>query len=307
MNMYSSASNANALRCFSVKQNDMVERDMLTEAEFHKSRSKTIQNITKGSVPKVPQLMNINQSCDEKSGDDLPAAVVPVDMNLLTSLDFESYEQNEKQVLSVLESDLFGAGTVILPESLNSIQEEISTDIETLLLQLKKEPDNEVELQAKFTLFENILETVTVIRCTTFEFWTENKANFDSASQDICEKKIKNIDCTDNLGIQDDLAIWFVYFMTKQANKNSRLINQVLADIKSKLSLLSQELGDCPFCLETMKSEDGSNENVATLSCCHRCCRGCWDQWVRIKGNRAFCPLCNHPQFLNDITIMRDF
>ena len=96
---------------------------------------------------------------------------------------------------------------------------------------------------------------------------------------------------------------WFVYYMTRKANKNSAAIAQVLAKIRSKLEILANELGECPYCLDNLTAE-----SCTTLGCCHRVCTECWEHWKELKqsiGATPFCPLCKHEEFVTDI--MRTF
>jgi hypothetical protein len=172
----------------------------------------------------------------------------------------------------------------------------ISSEIMTLLQQLAVEPTNDAEMAAKFLLFENFLENVTMIRNETLAFWATNKEQFVGGTRTNSEREIAGIDSHEAMGIIDDPSKWFVYSMTKKANENSAKIGQVLAKLRSRLEVLSQEIGECPYCLTQMTLGEST-----VLSCCHRVCTECWDNWVAIKGDAAFCPLCRHEEFIHEV------
>lgn len=175
--------------------------------------------------------------------------------------------------------------------------EATTREVDQLLELFAVEPSEEAELAAKFTLFENFLANVTAIRTQTLEFWEENKDQFVGASGAACEREIKAIDSTDAMGIDDSaLSKWFVHAMTKKANQNNAAITQTLAKLRSRLELLAGELGECPCCLDAMQAE-----TCTTLGCCHKVCTDCWDHWVELKGAAAFCPLCKHREFVEEV------
>lgn len=170
--------------------------------------------------------------------------------------------------------------------------------VDALLVQLIKEPTEEKELAEKFSLFENMLSTVTTIREQTMLFWSENEDQFVGQSAAECKKRIKAIDNVDSMGIQDDPSKWFVFHMTRQANLNAKNIANVLELLRHKFELLAQELGECPCCLDQLI--DGSS--TTTLGCCHKLCTDCWEHWLEMKGgDGVFCPLCRHGAFVEEL------
>mmetsp|Transcript_25211 Transcript_25211/g.47162 ORF Transcript_25211/g.47162 Transcript_25211/m.47162 type:complete len:373 (+) Transcript_25211:79-1197(+) len=177
----------------------------------------------------------------------------------------------------------------------------INSELLTLLKQLEVEPSEDSELTAKFALFETFLETVTVIREQTLAFWNENKDLFEGGSGVAAQKEVDKIDSEDAMGIMDDPRRWFVYAMTKKANENSGKIAQTLALLRSRLEQINNDdVGECPFCLEDMGPMKESQQTIV-LSCCHRVCRPCWEQWQAVKGARAFCPLCRSDEFVAEV------
>jgi hypothetical protein len=192
-------------------------------------------------------------------------------------------------------------------------QTTVNSELDSLLIQFHHEPTQETELLAKFTLYETFLETVITLREETMKFWTENQDLFDTASRRLAQNEITHIDRPDTMGILIDengastSRRWFVYDMTKKVSENNQLIGRILANLRTRLEMLSSEedLGECPFCLEdlTVMAKDPLGNKTMVLTCCHRVCRECWENWVEIKGPTAFCPLCRHEEFVQDILL----
>jgi len=84
-----------------------------------------------------------------------------------------------------------------------------------------------------------------------------------------------------------------VYDMTSKAGQNSKMIGQILGNIKTKLDLLSRQ-DECPICLDAL--DDGAH----VLQCCHKVCADCWEHWSEMQGGRVFCPLCREEDFLGE-------
>ena len=177
----------------------------------------------------------------------------------------------------------------------------IESETKLLLEQLKKEPTEEDDFAVKFSIYENLSQTVGTIREGLFEFWKENQSAFEGDTLRQTQRKLDNIDKDENmLGIPDDSTTWFVYFMAKTSYSNQTKLNKVLSEMRATLALLAQEVGDCPCCLEPIDSTNG-NANVKVMSCAHKMCSDCWTHWKELKGERVFCPLCNHREFVDDI------
>lgn len=200
-------------------------------------------------------------------------------------------EEEADEALDSLEVEL-GAGVVAVASSEAGV-----TEIRSLLQQLVSEPSVDVEIEAKFALFETFHATVVTIREEILKFWTDNEHLFTGGVRSSCEREIAAIDRHEALGIVDDPSKWFVYGMTRKAHDNSLVISGALAKFRSRLQLLSQELEDCPFCLDPI-----SPDICTTLGCCHRVCTPCWQHWVQVKGaHGAFCPLCKHAEFVEEV------
>uniref|UniRef100_A0A7S0CPX7 RING-type domain-containing protein n=1 Tax=Amorphochlora amoebiformis TaxID=1561963 RepID=A0A7S0CPX7_9EUKA len=137
-----------------------------------------------------------------------------------------------------------------------SVQEENS-----ILKDLEKEPKDDEEVKAKFQLYETFLATVEAIRKETFDFWKEAKKEFVGNSKEDIERRLKAIDRFDNMGIDFESRVWFVYTMTRKATKNRSEITQVLKHINQKLSLLAEQI-ECPVCLETLSGDKSSLSGI---------------------------------------------
>jgi hypothetical protein len=314
INYLSSATNSRTLRDYDNIQSEMMslpaapaqeqaQRRIYTSAsETHQFRSKKLMSILQSKPTAQP--LPLPPPPDYARMDRLTApAQVSAVAEVNESIDMLAFDDVEEAELQAIESELGAAapiatttGFAAMNADLNMAQQSVASDIDGLLRQLVKEPSDDAELAAKFLLFENFLETVTTIRQTTLAFWEENMDQFEGSSRLAQQKLINEIDGADKLGIPDDASKWFVYYMTRQANNNSKAISNVLSGIKGKLNILSQELGECPFCLDQLHAD-----NITTLSCCHRTCKPCWDHWSELKGNSAFCPLCNHQEFIGEI------
>jgi len=176
--------------------------------------------------------------------------------------------------------------------------------MDALLRQLRREPTDDEETQAKFALYENFLATVEASRKATYDFWDDCREEFEenaASSQNAVaqvEADLRAIDGEDNLGIVFMENRWFVYDMIVQADKNNETLKKALHNIEIKLELLQKEDDDCPFCLENLAE---AQLPFVTLACCHKACTECWTHWQELKGRNAFCPLCRNEDFLESI------
>lgn len=202
--------------------------------------------------------------------------------------DFDEEKELSSEMQAAFQLDLVGG--------VDETYAAVVREVDVLLKELQREPDNDAEIAAKFGMYESFLKTVETIREQTLGFWEENKELFTGASHASALKSIHDIDSEAALGVLDDPSKWFVFLMTKQVNANSGAIQRVLSQLQSRLELLSREASDCPFCLEPTPTD-----KEVTLGCCHKCCSDCWTHWVALKGNSAFCPLCKHQEFLSVI------
>jgi len=236
-------------------------------------------------VSQESSIPNIKKKCFVKS-----RAVCTEEIN---EIDHFENEEDEGAIKSV-EAEL-GIIHANYSRNIDTAQATASIEINKNLSQLQVEPTNENELIAKFSLFENASETVTNIRNETLQFWREHENIFTGQVHSECVQDILKIDHHNAMGIENETKYWFVYYMTKKANNNSNDINNVLSNFKTRLEILSQELDDCPICLDTLQPQ-----SITTLSCCHRVCSDCWDDWAELKGAAVFCPLCMHSDFIQE-------
>lgn len=247
-----------------------------------------------------------------------------VQSRVMNEEDEENYERQLDEVSAELQSEVLRQQEVTpnAPslERLNNVQvfdqmshqerihqhNTITSELESLLSQLIREPTNDEELLAKFTLYETFLETVITLRNEITTFWSDNQDLFDNYSRQAAQREIASIDTPETMGIIDDPTKWFVYHMTKKVNENNKLIGNILSNLRKRLEMMNTEgdLGECPFCLENMTEmvKIGGSSKTLILTCCHRVCSDCWENWVEIKGNHGvFCPLCRHEQFVEEV------
>lgn len=285
VNNISSASNAVTLRSMSYAPTSASDFQQTTNS--YTARSNTIQSVLAGkSNKKLTTFDSGNGSGSEEEEAEQYAH--------LERLEAEITAENTASS-SVFRLNSTQDNTVAFDVS----STEFSEEVDQLLEQFAVEPTDDEEMSTKYLLFENFLANVTAIRTRLLEFWESNKDQFLGASRVACDKDIRAIDSVEAMGIEDTgpgNEKWFVYSMTKKANLNNSAITQTLAVLRSRLELLAQELGECPCCLDSLVAE-----RCTTLGCCHKVCTECWEHWVALKGSNAFCPLCKHQEFVEEV------
>lgn len=168
-------------------------------------------------------------------------------------------------------------------------------EMDKLLRNLRNEPCDDEECRAKFELYEAYHETVELARSETFKFWEDSKPEFAFSAAQVIENHLRSLDSVQNLAINAGFGReWFVYHMCRKVQQNSRVIEGILREIRTKLDLMARG-GECPMCLE----EFGSEHVPRMLSCCHKVCDECWAHWKTVQPQgRAFCPLCREVDFV---------
>lgn len=286
-NYLSATSNMLTLQRFQSPQTEYIESSART-----KKWSSTIQNSVQSRIMSEEDEDNFDRQLDEVSAE--------LQTEVLRQQEIIPNAQSLDRLNNVQVFDQMSHQERIIQ------QNTISSELESLLSQLIREPTNDEELIAKFTLYETFLETVIKLRNEITTFWSDNQDLFDNYSRQAAQREISSIDSPETMGIIDDPNKWFVYHMTKKVNENNKLIGNILSNLRKRLEMMNSEdeLGECPFCLEDMTlmvKNDGPNTTLI-LTCCHRVCRECWDNWVEIKGNNAvFCPLCRHEEFVEEV------
>lgn len=173
------------------------------------------------------------------------------------------------------------------------------TGIEELLKQVKTEPHEAEECMAKFALYEGYSSQVEKIRKALFDYFEETSPTVPANVNNEWKRQLKKVDSAEAMSIPDDDGrIWFVYHMLKAAERNNGAMNAVLADFERKIELLAQsDQTECPVCLENFTPAGGAHP-PETLSCCHKICEECWEQWKQVMRGHPFCPLCKNEEFL---------
>jgi hypothetical protein len=173
------------------------------------------------------------------------------------------------------------------------------SEMDTLLAELRREPEKEDVRQSKFELYEEYATEVEEMRGTLLKFHEENKSTLPDAVAIELDRKVREIDSPETMGIPDDAQEWFVYHMMRKAVQNNLNMAGVLDLFEKKLEFLrSNEQAECPVCLEPFGDGEHAPE---TLSCCHKVCRDCWHNWSSVMHGRPFCPLCRHEEFLGAV------
>lgn len=151
-----------------------------------------------------------------------------------------------------------------------------AADLTQRMQQLRKEPAESEEVEAKFAIFESYMGTVTKLRDDLHATWTTTKPQFEgTGAAAAMERRLQDIDRTGNLGVDEgaSAADWLVLHMAKQACRNHAQLSAVLRDMEIKLSVLAAE-ADCPMCLEPLGNEADGKQPAKVLSCCHKTCTG---------------------------------
>ena len=105
------------------------------------------------------------------------------------------------------------------------------------------------------------------------------------------------------------------------ASKNCDLMHEISDEIARKIRMMANnDQSECPVCLLSFVDHNNNNNcqkaptnddkddeeeeprvEPVVLSCLHKICEECFEQWKRIKGDRVYCPLCRNEEFLRDI------
>ncbi|CAJ1413868.1 unnamed protein product [Effrenium voratum] len=202
-------------------------------------------------------------------------------------------------------ADLMGADVVALSALGNEGLEDGARPssggqgVDALLAQLRSEPADANECAAKFMLYEGYAQEVEQMRGTLMTFHEETCSTVPESVAADMGKRVKGIDSTEAMGIPDEAREWFVFHMMKQAERNNVSMARILEDFQKKLEFLAKnDQQECPVCLEPFEAE--GEHAAATLGCCHKVCKECWETWSQLMHGRAFCPLCRHEEFLGE-------
>ncbi|CAJ1353545.1 unnamed protein product [Effrenium voratum] len=146
---------------------------------------------------------------------------------------------------------------------------------------------------------EGYAQEVEQMRGTLMTFHEETCSTVPESVAADMGKRVKGIDSTEAMGIPDEAREWFVFHMMKQAERNNVSMARILEDFQKKLEFLAKnDQQECPVCLEPFEAE--GEHAAATLGCCHKVCKECWETWSQLMHGRAFCPLCRHEEFLGE-------
>jgi len=168
-----------------------------------------------------------------------------------------------------------------------------------LLDELRKEPNNDVEREDKFKIYEQYLAVVSRSREECLKLHDVCKDDLKEHANVLRKmgKAIKSIDSEHNSSINwDSLGNrWFVYDMTKKSDRNNTFILNVFKGLKRDLEMIQNLDMDCPICLDNLKTVPSG---VRVLHCCHKLCGDCYSHWqAACRGGVLICPLCRQRDF----------
>jgi hypothetical protein len=200
-------------------------------------------------------------------------------------------------------SDVASAVAPTTPATQLAVKAQQERKLDETLSQLTTEPADDEARAAKFELYEGFAKLTEDARTATHELWATTESEFDSAPAVKAQiaRDIKSIDRTDNLGLHDNERVWFVHGMCKATARNQTTINGILSGITTKLEMMAVAT-ECPICFDAF----GPERPATTLSCAHKCCAECWENWSKIARGSATCPLCRHENFLHQVLSAAD-
>lgn len=273
--------------------------------------------ITAAAAPPAPPCVQVNQECVARTMNGLQQVQSMFSSPALSSTALCATDVTEEELQEEFDKQtdcLMAAAGVTAADADVGIGE---SELAKLLHQLHQEPSNDEERAAKFSLYEKFAETVSDARKATLEFWAEAQDEFEGGAKAKVEQDIKRLDGHQNLGFDfaqfEAARRWFVHDMAQQAHKNADQVEGLLGGMRTKLELLTSQ-ADCPICLEPFSGEPEIDATTAassattvssctrlacsTLSCCHKVCTPCWQNWQTLNPGNAFCPLCREQDFL---------
>merc|ERR1719231_1404322 len=172
--------------------------------------------------------------------------------------------------------------------------------LDALLAQLRAEPADDAEAEAKFALYEAHAEAVATVRDALFTLWAGARADVGDGAP-VFERALRGVDARANLELDEDSRYWFVYSMATAVSANEAKIARVMRELRAKLEMLAAQT-ECPVCLERLPT--GGAAPATTLGCAHRLCHECWRHWsatCRGAHKAPYCPLCRQDEFIGDV------
>merc|ERR1712217_254798 len=140
---------------------------------------------------------------------------------------------------------------------------------------------------------------VEAMRNTLFAFYDESQPTLPRVIVADMDSQLRKIDSAEAMQIPDTTREWFVFHMMRQAERNNSKMASILDAYDKKLKFLaSNDQVECPVCLESFGEGPRTPE---TLSCCHKVCQECWQNWTQVMSGRPFCPFCRHDEFLGAV------
>lgn len=202
----------------------------------------------------------------------------------------------QQQQIAIVSASAGGLSPAAVPDE----SPEEQRDFASLLEQLRSEPSQPEESEAKFTIFTAYLNTVEELRSQALALWetVRQQGVFPASVLAGLQRSVASIDGQDRMGANEMQGVWIVYGMMQQAHSNYTFIYNAVRDINTKLTLVT-ETPDCPICTSPMGGTSGREEKI--LQCCHKVCKECWDLWTEVRANAGqapMCPVCRNQEFL---------
>jgi len=169
--------------------------------------------------------------------------------------------------------------------------------LDALLAELRAEPPD-VEVAAKFALFEEYAATVSELRDGFCGAVDAHGARLPAGAAPALRAALARLDADGSAAPDAPPGTWFAHAMATVAARNHGALARLTADLETKLRLCDAPDAQCPICLADITAARPSK----LLSCCHRVCEECFENWAQVchaQHRAPFCPLCMAPAFLD--------
>jgi len=169
----------------------------------------------------------------------------------------------------------------------------MASDTDQLVEQLRNEPADDAEAETRFKLYEAFFEKIVKLRAELDALFVECVSCITTAGKPGLKREMSKIDHPTNLSVADPRpGEWIAAGMVAAVARNLVKLTQFLDSLQQRLKLEASQT-ECPICLDGF-----GGKQVEVLSCFHRVCTECWDEWGHVCNGQPMCPLCRHDEFI---------
>jgi hypothetical protein len=291
------------------KAKKCMRNSSLRERTSEHARSRSRSSSSAGSDCSREEILRQASDSEEEAMVEVAARVGASDVNAMALVAHEGIQSPRASLIHSVEGDDDDSNSSEASIARSSARSRVrapipmppsqASAVESVLAQLRREPVDETECAAKFSLYEGYVAEVENMRNTLFQFHAESRPTLPPAIVADMDKHIQAVDSAESMQIPDRSREWFVFHMMRQAERNNLKMATTLDVFDKKLKFLAQnDQVECPVCLDPF---DGEAKVAETLGCCHKVCKECWQNWNRVMRGRPFCPFCRHEEFLGAV------